>query len=105
VHALADHARGILPTVLGALDASRYDAEAQVAHLLSSLHGVTDREVDPGTAPTAPAAPETPEVVDLRDTPGPASAGPSEQPRRVVGKHRLLVAGLVPAPGQPTDRR
>lgn len=104
LRALTDHTRSVLPTALGALDASRRDAEAYVDELLDALHEARpddapdDLEPDPVTsnddvehpAATPTEDPETP------DTPDPASTVSVPRTISLEGpRPRLLVVGLV----------
>lgn len=82
LRALVDHTRAVLPTVLGALEASRRAAEADLASTIAALSAVPD-EPEPGT------------VVDLRDTPGPASTPGASGPSSLGERRRLIVAGLT----------
>lgn len=125
LRALTDHTRSVLPTALGALDASRREAREDAA----AAEDLLDREIrpaavpdpadhadDPDAAPEAqaqpaaeppdrprqeprdPPRPEAPPEVDLRDTPGPASASAAAGPSSLgVRAHRMIIAGLVPA--------
>ncbi|HEU4912978.1 MAG TPA: hypothetical protein VFV76_13875 [Actinomycetes bacterium] len=121
LRALTDHTRTVLPTVLGVLAAARRDAHRDADEL-----GATLAEAQPeSAAPTAasepaappvtepgpePAAKPTPEptpapepapggtVVDLRDTPEPASTLLRPRPTSLEARRRLIVAGLMTAP-------
>lgn len=107
LRALTDHTRTVLPTALGALEASRLDAEAYMGELLDALDAAHqgengEPEVEPQVEP-APA--RAAEAVTTPDTPGPASTVtlPAtislERPRS-----RLLVAGLVTTTAAPDIR-
>jgi hypothetical protein len=95
VRAVADHARTVLPAALGALDAARREAEADVELAAATLAAATAaRLAEPG--PDAQDdVPVQPEEVDLLRR---ASTGEAERPSTLEGdRPRLLVAGLVTA--------
>jgi len=86
LRALTDYTRTVLPTALGALEASRRDAQAYVDELLAALEGEKADEADvgaatPGKAPDAPGSAMTVTLAPQIDLEGP--------------RPRLLVAGLV----------
>lgn len=81
LHALADHTRMVLPTVLGTLDAARTEAE-QVADELTATLGA-----EPAAEPHKDLDGDTPGA-----TSSPQSPGPSTLEQR---HHRLIVADLV----------
>lgn len=109
LRALTDHTRAVLPTALGALEASRREARQNAttdAELLDQEvepaaepdpgSDPADAEHEPEAPPETPAAP--PAEVDLRDTPGAASTAPAPGPSSLGGRaHRMIIAGLVPA--------
>lgn len=132
LRALTDHTRTVLPTVLGVLAAARQDAhrdadelEAALAEARPEPAGEKAAQQPPGEQVAGPAeqpepapeqpepAPERPEpapepsdtVVDLRDTPEPASTQLRPRPTSLEARRRLIVAGLMTAPtarpGQP----
>lgn len=85
LRALTDHTRTVLPITLGALEASRRDAES----FLDSL----EVDLDGNAGPDGPHAPEE---APSADTPGPPSAITLPEPISLEGSaSRLLVAGLV----------
>lgn len=94
LHALADHTRMVLPTVLGALDAARDDT----AHVLAGLTETLGDE--PSPTPDQNGADDTPEAASSPQRPGPSTL---EQRH-----HRLIVADLVATvphvkPNNPTN--
>jgi hypothetical protein len=109
LRALTDHTRTVLPTALGALEASRREARENAATDAELLDQEVEEaaEPDPGSdlaaagdepeaPPETPAAP--PAEVDLRDTPGTASTSPAPGASSLGGRaHRMIIAGLVPA--------
>lgn len=126
LRALTDHTRAVLPTALGALDASRREASASAAAAADLLDAEVapapapgpapdqspdpepdaaaaprDAVPDPQTPQESPAAP--PAEVDLRDTPGAASTPGAPGPSSLGGRaHRMIIAGLVSAlPARP----
>lgn len=109
---LADHTRAVLPAALGALDASREEAEAYVEQL---LHVVRDEapveqeaphEADRERSAEPPPPPGPPPPVRRRDTPEPASTAGPPAPSSLEERRRLIVAELVSAaPDIRTDTR
>ena len=102
LRALTDHTRTVLPVTLGALEASRRDAESYIEGI-EGIEGIEDgtQEV-PATSATAvePADPEAVVQAEVRDTPAPASAITLPAPISLEGSaSRLLVAGLVRTTG------
>lgn len=127
LRALTDHTRTVLPTVLGVLAAARRDAHRDADELGATLAEAQPGSAAPTAAPE-PAAPPvtepepepaahsepepppettpepTPEpapsgtVVDLRDTPEPASTLLRPRPTSLEARRRLIVAGLMTAP-------
>jgi hypothetical protein len=114
LRALTDHTRTVLPTALGALEASRREARENAATDADLLDQEVEpaAEPDPGSEgtedtedtedtvdePTDPPVGEAPAEVDLRDTPGTASTSPAPGPSSLGGRaHRMIIAGLVPA--------
>lgn len=87
VQAVVDHARGVLPAAMAALDSSRRDLAETVAELTATLGESTERR-------------------DGGDTPGPtstrAAVGPSSLEER---RQRMIVADLVSTPDVQTDHR
>jgi hypothetical protein len=124
LRALTDHTRTVLPTVLGVLAAARRDAHRDADELGASLAQARPEPAaeaerksaeDPIAGPTEqPEQPEQPEpapepapvpapqpsgtVVDLRDTPEPASTLLRPRPTSLEARRRLIVAGLMTAP-------
>lgn len=122
LRALTDHTRTVLPTVLGVLAAARRDAHRDADELGATLAEAQPESAAPTAAPepaappaalkpAAQPAPEpapepTPEpepapsatVVDLRDTPEPASTLLRPRPTSLEARRRLIVAGLMTAP-------
>lgn len=88
LRALTDHTRTVLPTALGALEASRRDAEAYVEELLAAT---------PAAAVASALAP---------DTRGPTPTITLPEPISLEGStSRLLVAGLVTTTGPRDPQR
>lgn len=107
VRALADHVRTVVPTALGALEASRREAETSVEGMADTLGA--DPQVQDHPGPDEEPAVST--VTDLRglggDTPV-ATSSPAPPRTSTLGTHgnRLIVADLVTAaPDTRTERR
>lgn len=116
LRALTDHTRTVLPTVLGVLAAARRDAHRDADELGATLaeaqpESAAPPVTEPAPEPAAQSEPEpapepTPEpepapsgtVVDLRDTPEPASTLLRPRPTSLEARRRLIVAGLMTAP-------
>jgi hypothetical protein len=80
VQAVADHARGVLPAALAALDGSREDLAETVAALTAVLGDGADHN-------------------DAGDTPGPTSTNATAAPSSLEERReRMIVADLVTAP-------
>lgn len=98
LRALADHTRAVLPTALGALDASRREARATVDELAATLGPAEPAEPAAPAEGVRPTAPRPQTSPPLGDTPEPASAaGAPPPPTLEPGRNRLFVADLVTA--------
>lgn len=106
---LADHTRSVLPTALGALEASRREGADYVAQLIDVVHeeaadvasGEAERAAARRTAVESPADVTTASAP--RDTPERASATESSAASSLEERHRLIVANLVKAAPAGTD--
>lgn len=124
LRALTDHTRTVLPTVLGVLAAARRDAHRDADELGATLAEAQPESAAPIAAPEPAAPPAEPKpaaqsepepepepvsqsapqpvpsstVVDLRDTPEPASTLLRPRPTSLEARRRLIVAGLMTAP-------
>lgn len=92
LRALADHTRAVLPTALGALEASRREAQATIDELATTL-GPAEPPQDVLSAPSTPGT-----RWPGGDTPEPASTSTAPTPTTLdPGRNRLFVADLVAA--------
>lgn len=106
---LADHTRSVLPTALGALEASRREAADYVAQLIVVVHEEA-ADVASGEAERAGAQRTTVEsradvtaATAPRDTPERASATGPPAARSLEERHRMIVADLVKAAPAGTE--
>jgi hypothetical protein len=93
VRAVGDHARTVLPVALGALDASRREAEADAevaAATLEAARAARFADDDQGAETDVPAQVEEIDLLRRASTPEP------DRPSTLEGdRPRLLIAGLM----------
>jgi len=94
LRALTDHTRTVLPPALGALEASRREAEAYVGELLGALRDAARTDEDLAAAVRAAATPGTPGPAPTVTLPGAFSLEPP--------RPRLLLASLVSTTARDT---